>query len=562
MTLLLAFFALRHLPAVHSSAIKPNIVLIVADDQGYANIGYHNKTVLTPRIDNLAALGVILDTYYVQPVCSPTRSSLMTGRYTYRLGTQATVIRADTPFGVPLKETFMSENLKDAGYDTALFGKWHLGFFQRPYTPLARGFDEHLGYFQGAIDYYTHDGGAYGGTHAGVDWHRGNQTTCFADNGTYTAELIVPEAVKYLEKRGKAARVATDSDEEASPFFLLLPFHLIHGPNQVPQRYIDLYPELDPKKLAAEQGMCGVCECSNPDGTGYLPELGYGQIPYSNATWQDCRTVLGMAAALDWAVGSIVDALHSTGLWNNTLIVYTSDNGAQPGQGGTSYPLKGFKTQLYEGGMRVPGFISGGTSLIPDAIRGTVNEKLYHVTDWLPTLVKSVAGGETSRNEALDGLDIWQSIVDPAEPSPRSEMLLNINPACGKGFVFPDAGIRVGDWKLLVGCYNTTTLTPTGKIELYDIGSDPFEKHDQSKSRPDVVANLLNRLKDYAVSPDQVPPTIFPPFNEKYARADGKLAVAPWNYQCPQCPQHGALPSAKGWHVDPWCDSVQCVPLA
>ena len=102
---------------------KPNILLIVADDQGYANIGYHNSTMLMPRISEIAKAGVILEGYYVQPVCSPTRSSLMTGRYTYRLGTQATVIRADVPFGVPLAETFVSDNMKDAGYYTALFGK-------------------------------------------------------------------------------------------------------------------------------------------------------------------------------------------------------------------------------------------------------------------------------------------------------------------------------------------------------------------------------------------------------------------------------------------------------
>ena len=115
------------LVACAAAAQKPNIVILVADDQGYANIGYHNATVLTPRIDALAKAGVILEGYYVQPICSPTRSSLMTGRYTYRLGTQATVIRADVPFGVPLEERFMAQNMKDAGYHTALFGKWHLG---------------------------------------------------------------------------------------------------------------------------------------------------------------------------------------------------------------------------------------------------------------------------------------------------------------------------------------------------------------------------------------------------------------------------------------------------
>ena len=123
------------------------------------------------------------------------------------------------PFGVPLTETFLPQNLKAAGYHTALFGKWHLGFYQWAYTPLARGFDEHIGYFQGAIDYYTHVGGAYGGTKAGVDWHRGNQTTDFSDSGKYVVDLIVPEALSFLKRMGEA--------ESKQPYFLYLPFHLI-----------------------------------------------------------------------------------------------------------------------------------------------------------------------------------------------------------------------------------------------------------------------------------------------------------------------------------------------
>jgi hypothetical protein len=128
-----------------AAATPPNVLLVVSDDHGFGNVGYHNSTMLTPRMDEMARAGVILEGYYVQPVCSPTRSSLMTGRYTYRLGTQATVIRADVPFGVPLDETFLAQNMRDAGYHTALFGE--LGdsvrvsdstFFQACYGPTGR----------------------------------------------------------------------------------------------------------------------------------------------------------------------------------------------------------------------------------------------------------------------------------------------------------------------------------------------------------------------------------------------------------------------------------------
>lgn len=257
----------------------------------------------------------------------------------------------------------------------------------------------------------------------------------------------------------------------------------------------------------------------------------------------------------DWGVGAVVDGLHATNQWNNTIIIYTSDNGAQGGQGGTSFPLRGFKTQLYEGGVRVPGFVTGGSPLLPASVRGTLNHKLIHVVDWLPTIV-GLAGGTTDRNKELDGYNVWDAITTPS-PSPRTEILLNINPACGLGFVNPNAALRVGDWKLLVDCFNVTTLAPNDntKIELYNIAKDPYEYADQASAEPAMVKQLLLRMAHYGAQPDQVPPTLFPWFN----KTDQGKGVADWNYQCPQCPQGGAKPSAKGFYFDPWCDDVTCL---
>jgi arylsulfatase A-like enzyme len=367
--------------ALASSTAKPNFLFIVSDDQGFSNIGYHNSTVLSPRIDELAMQGIKLENYYVSPVCSPTRSALMTGRYTNRLGTQATVIRSDVPFGVPLDNTFVAQNLQDAGYHTALFGKWcvaarshaasdpllppalaspscrHLGFYQREYTPLARGFDEHLGYFEGTVNYTSHVGGGYGGTKAGVDWHRGNQSVCFEDDGKWVEDLLVPQAVDFF---GRMAAPATNPGNK--PWFLYLPFHLIHGPNMVPEKFMDLYPKLDPLKPAADYGMCGVCECAlRQDG-------GFHQ---NDVSWGACRTVLGMVSALDWAVGATLDGLKAAGQYDNTIVFFTSDNGAQPGQGGTNFPLRGWKTSMYEGGVRVPAWVH--SPLLPAAARGSTH---------------------------------------------------------------------------------------------------------------------------------------------------------------------------------------------
>ena len=152
--------------------------------------------------------------------------------------------------------------------------QWHLGFYQRAFTPLARGFDEHLGYYQGCVDYYDHTGGGYGNTAKGVDWHRGNETTCYSDSGNYTSTLIVPEATGFIKRM----------ERQPKPYFLYLPFHLIHGPNQVPKKYEDLYdaayPTLDEELSAESQGLCGVCAC---------PSHSNG----ANASWAECRTVLG-----------------------------------------------------------------------------------------------------------------------------------------------------------------------------------------------------------------------------------------------------------------------------
>ena len=148
---------------------KPNIVFILIDDTGYNDLGYNNRSsatpgrVLTPNLDNLADGGVKLDNYYVQPICTPTRAALMTGRYAFRYGVTGYTIGADAPWGIPINETFLPQYLKDAGYSTAQFGKWHLGFFKTDYLPMSRGFDEQSGIYNALADHYSHEiDGGYG----------------------------------------------------------------------------------------------------------------------------------------------------------------------------------------------------------------------------------------------------------------------------------------------------------------------------------------------------------------------------------------------------------------
>jgi arylsulfatase A-like enzyme len=275
---------------------KPNIVFFLVDDLGWKDVGFHGGHYETPNIDRLAAGGTRLECLYALPVCSPTRAALLTGRHPIRYGLQAGVVRPWARYGLPLEERTLAQALKDAGYFTAICGKWHLGHFTPAYLPTRRGFDHQYGHYNGAIDYNTHirDGG--------FDWHR-NDRVC-RDEG-YTTHLLAGEAAKLVEEHGGR-----------QPLFLYVPFNAIHAPHQVPPRYAE---------------------------------------PYRNRPGVNAD-IGGMVAALDEAVGRIAGAFAEKGLTERTLFVFASDNGG-PIQGSNG-PLRGRKGSLYEGGIRVAAFAS------------------------------------------------------------------------------------------------------------------------------------------------------------------------------------------------------------
>lgn len=307
-----------------ASGSKPNIVFVLADDLGWKDVGYHGGSIKTPNIDKLASEGARLEQFYVQPVCSPTRSSLMTGRYPIRYGLQVGVVRPWAQYGLPLKERTLAQALKQAGYTTAICGKWHLGHLNSQYLPTARGFDHQYGHYNGALDYFTHirDGG--------LDWHRNDQP---AREEGYTTDLLADESVRLIEKH-----------DVSRPLFLYVPFNAVHSPFQAPQSYIDMYEHIKAKNK---------------------------------------RTYAAMVTCMDDAIGRIVSALDKRGLRHDTLIVFCSDNGGVGGIADNG-SLRGHKAQLYEGGVRVPaiatwpGAIEAGTA---------VNEPL-HIVDMYPTLLR------------------------------------------------------------------------------------------------------------------------------------------------------------------------------
>jgi arylsulfatase A-like enzyme len=401
---------------------KPHILFVLADDMGYADAGFMgSRDMLTPELDRLARSGTILSSFYVQPLCSPTRSTLMTGRYPTRTGVY-TVVRPNAPWGLKLEERTLAQALREAGYETSIVGKWHLGEFQPEYRPTRRGFDHQYGLWFGMIDYFTH---RRDGT---LDWHRDDQP---CDDEGYSTHLIAREACRLIRER------QTDK-----PLFLYLPFNAVHGPHQVPDGYLKPFDTLKGQR----------------------------------------RIYAGMLAAMDEAVGQVIATLKEKGMLDNTLVVFSSDNGGpSPGVVTSNGPLRDGKGSIYEGGVRAcafacwPGRIPSGK---------TLGEPL-HLVDWYPTLVKR-AGGTLGQKLPLDGRDIWPVLTENAR-SPHDAILLH---ATKPG----SAAMRAGDWKL---------VHRPKSDELYNLSDDIGETKDLAAAHPDKLKELRERLD--ALMKDAVP---------------------------------------------------------
>jgi len=398
---------------------KPNIVFILSDDQGYADTGFMGgKEVRTPHLDRLARAGTVLKSFYVQPVCSPTRASLMTGRYVAHTGVYS-VVRPNAPWGLPLAERTLAQALREAGYETAIVGKWHLGEFQPGYRPTRRGFDHQYGHWFGAIDYFTHrrDGQ--------LDWRRDDEPC--KDEG-YSTHLIAAEACRII--REKAA---------GKPLFLYVPFNAVHGPHQVPDQYTQ---------------------------------------PFTNLSGVR-RTYAGMLSAMDEAVGQIVAALKEKGILDNTLVIFSSDNGGPaPGKVTSNLPLRAGKGTLYEGGVRVCAFATWPGHVPADKR----TDEPMHIVDWYPTLVK-LAGGSLKQELPLDGRDIWPVLTEGAR-SPHDAILL-----CGFRGAPGPAAVRMGEWKLLM-------KPGVEGVELYNLSRDIGETVNVAKDHPETVKQLRAKLAD------------------------------------------------------------------
>ena len=294
----------KPLTAAERGASVPNIVYIVADDLGWKDVGFHGSDIKTPNIDKLAREGARLEQFYAQPMCTPSRAALMTGRYPFRYGLQTAVIPSAGKYGLATDEWLLPQALKEAGYQTAIVGKWHLGHADRKYWPRQRGFDYQYGAMLGEIDYFTH------AAHGKTDWYRNSRLV--KEEG-YVTQLLGNDAVKLI-----------DSHNPKTPLFLYLAFTAPHAPYQAPKEYLDKYKNIaDPAR----------------------------------------RAYAAMVTAMDDQIGRVIAALEKRKMRDNTLIIFQSDNGGPrsaqftgeidmskstiPADNG---PYRDGKATLYEGG--------------------------------------------------------------------------------------------------------------------------------------------------------------------------------------------------------------------
>jgi arylsulfatase A-like enzyme len=372
-----------------------------------------------------------------------------------------------------MDEKILPQGLKQAGYETAIVGKWHLGHSHPGYLPMQRGFDHQYGCYNGMIDYVTHTMNRDLKWEAqlvepdkiatpakellGHDWHR-NEKALYEKG--YATDLIRDEAIRIIKER-----------DSSKPLFLYVSFTAPHTPLQAKAEDLEPYED---------------AELDLPDA--------FGQNGASSAKRvKNRRHYAAMVSGMDKAIGEILDTLKQQGMYDNTLVAFLSDNGGSY-QGGNNDPLRSQKMLLYEGGVRVPAIVSFPNKIDP----GTMVDEPLHVVDIYPTLLK-LAGAPLEQKHPLDGMDIWPTITEGAA-SPHQEILINAR----KG---RSSAIRAGDWKLV----RNGRLGPIKTLdegddvyELFNLSNDPLEKNNLAAKEPEKVDELVRRLDIYtneAVAP-------------------------------------------------------------
>lgn len=465
-----------------ASANKPNVILIVADDLGYGDIGCFNEgRVNTPNLDRLVREGVTCRQHYAaSPICAPSRAALLTGRYNHRTGaiTQHEIHGLDR---IALREVTLADRFKHAGYATGLVGKWHNGTFDRRFEPNARGFDEFLGFCGGWVDYFDYT-------------LRVNDGTRRSD-GSYMTDVLTEEALGFVDRH------------KAAPFFLHLAYSAPHSPFQAPGGMADPHLEKGLNRIVA--------------------------------------TTYAMIERMDEGIGRLLDKLDADGLTEQTIVLFTSDNGPaffnppymlEPGEDTFNERfnagLRGSKGWIYEGGIRVPMILR-----YPERVpAGTTNDNLIQFIDWVPTLMQLANLPEIDA-PPLDGSDVSAALTgEPADLPDQQFWQWNFYMPC----VGTNAAMREGRWKLVRPMMKGTRffspelyatprdaelskafvaadiahkkdplsiqeLVPVPQLrlpepeplELYDLAGDPGEQHDIAAQHPGRVTAMQAKLEDW-----------------------------------------------------------------
>ncbi|MEI6946806.1 sulfatase-like hydrolase/transferase [Paraflavisolibacter sp. H34] len=420
-------------PAARAQQDRPNIIIIVADDLGWNDVGYHNPKIVSPNLDALAKRGVELTRFYVASICSPTRAGLLTGKYPDRFGIRNEVIRPNMIGGLPLEEKTLADVLASAGYERrGAFGKWHLGHSDARYHPLNRGFTYYYGHYNGAIDYYSHY------RNGALDWHRNFE----ASNDTgYSVELVAKEAAAFI-KEAPAGK----------PFFAYVAFNGVHSPVQA-----------RPQDLARNGYDASKPSEGIPGGGGQPGEYNGADFGTRGKGNNLRQTFSAMVTGLDDGIGRIWAALEEKGISDNTLIWFLSDNGGIPRFGGNNEPLRGTKHTEWEGGVR-------STSLVYWKGRFEGGKKAGEVmgfVDVLPTLSSLV---RANAPRAVDGKNIQEGIRGSQLPE--------------RVFFLGKEAVVSGRWKLNEG-------------QLFDLSADPSETTNVAAAHPGELARLSKALAEY-----------------------------------------------------------------
>jgi arylsulfatase A-like enzyme len=434
---------------------NPNVLVIVADDLGWADVGFHGGDIETPSLDRLAAEGIELNRFYTTPICSPTRAALMTARNPMRLGIGYGVILPWDTIGVHPDEHFMPESFLAAGYQTAMVGKWHLGHSQQTYHPNERGFEHFYGHLHTEVGFYPPFG-----NQGGKDFQRNGVSI---DDDGYETFLLADEVSRYILER--------DKDR---PFFVYMPFLAPHTPLDAPAELVEKYEDINTDLKPARS--------KHTDNT------------RRNARMMGRPSARPMYAAvvdgMDQAIGQVLETLDNEGIAEDTIVLFMSDNGgaAYSVGGADNVPLRGGKGEVFEGGIRAVSILRW-----PEALPGGGKlTDIMTVMDVFPTLAD--AAGVEMRNEfPLDGSSLWPSIAD-GEPAPREDYVFFASETPNYGqfnlTIFND------EWKLIQEV-EQDQLTTVVVNHLYKINDDPNEYDNVADQNPDVVAALAERIRNW-----------------------------------------------------------------